>query len=118
MSTIHELTERVLRFRDERDWRQFHKPKDMVLSLMMEAAELAEHVQWKDESEIQARISERSEGVGEELADVLYWTLLIANDFGINLESAFERKMKLNAEKYPVEKAKGKHSKYSDLSKD
>jgi NTP pyrophosphatase (non-canonical NTP hydrolase) len=116
MTTLKSLTERIIAFRDERDWKQFHTPKDMVLSLMMEAAELAEHVQWKSDAEITARLHERKEGVGDELADVLYWTLLIANDFGINLEEAFQRKMNSNAQKYPVEKAKGKHNKYTDLS--
>jgi NTP pyrophosphatase (non-canonical NTP hydrolase) len=115
MATLKNLTERIVAFRDQRDWKQFHTPKDMVLSLMMEAAELAEHVQWKNDAEITARLEERKEAAGEELADVLYWTLLIANDFGINLEEAFEKKMKSNEQKYPVEKAKGKHNKYTEL---
>ena len=115
MSTIQTLKERILDFRDRRNWAQFHKPKDVVLSLMLEAAELAEHFQWKSEEEIQTHVQEQREAIGDELSDVLYWVLLLSHDLGIDIEQAFNRKMDKNEEKYPVEKSKGRHTKYSEL---
>lgn len=115
METINELSRLALEFRDQRDWAKFHKPKDVALSLLLEAAELAEHFQWKDDAEISAHIEAQREALGEELSDVLYWVLILANDAGINLSQAFRDKMRKNAAKYPIEKARGKHSKYTEL---
>ena len=112
---IQKLTEEIVRFRDARDWKQFHNPKDCSLSLALEAAEVMEHFQWKNAKEMEKHISEHKEDVGEELADVLYWVLLMSHDLNIDISKALEKKNKKNAEKYPVDKARGKHTKYNKL---
>ena len=114
--TIKSLQDQITSFRDERNWKQFHKPKDMALSLVLEASELMEHFQWCSEEESRDRLTERKDDLGEELSDVLYWTLLMANDFGIDLEKSFLDKMKKNQDKYPVSQAKNSHAKYSEYS--
>ena len=105
----------VVAFRDARDWKQFHNPKDMALSLVLEAAEVMEHFQWKTPAEVQAYLKEHKSEVAEELADVLHWIVLMSHDMNINLGKAFEAKMKKNEKKYPVKKSKGKHTKYDKL---
>ena len=115
MEEIKALTELITRFRDARDWGQFHRPKDMALSLILEAAELAEHFQWKNEEEIASYMEKEGSAVGDELADVFYWVLLMAHDLKIDLHSAFIQKMAKNEEKYPVSKTRGVHTKYSEL---
>lgn len=115
MNDLHTLIERVVAFRDARDWKQFHKPKDMALSLALEAAEVLEVFQWKSESEIDTVLPQLRERLGEELSDVLYWVLLLANDAGIDLRAAFDRKMSKNEAKYPTALAKGSNKKYSEL---
>lgn len=115
MSDLDKLQDLVVRFRDERDWKQFHNPKDVTISLVLEATELLEHFQWKNEAEIKDHLKNKKDGVSEELADVLYWVLLIAHDLDIQLDEALRKKMIKNSTKYPVEKAKGKHTKYTEL---
>lgn len=110
-----ELLRRVVEFRDARNWKQFHTPKDMMLALNLEAGELAEHFLWKNPEEIAAHLRDHRTEVAAELADILYWVLLAAHDFDIDLPAAFEQKMRANEEKYPVEKARGKHTKYDQL---
>lgn len=105
----------ILRFREERDWKQFHNPKDLAISLVLEAGEVLEHMQWKNGEELEKRMAERKEKVGEELVDVLYWTLLLAHDLGIDLEEAVAKKMEQNQEKYPAHLSKGKSTKYTEL---
>lgn len=109
------LTEKVVKFRDARNWKQFHNPKDCAISLSLEASEVLEHFQWKNKEEIEAHIKNNKKEISKELADVLYWVLLMSNDLNIDLEKAFILKMKENAKKYPVKKAKGKHTKYTEL---
>jgi dCTP diphosphatase len=104
-----------MRFRDERDWKQYHKPKDMALSLVLEAAELLEEFQWKGEAAALEHVKKNKEAVADELADVLYWVLLMAHDFEIDLVKAAEKKLRKNAKKYPVRKARGRATKYSKL---
>lgn len=115
MSEIKKLQERIVNFRDARDWKQFHNPKDMALSLVLESAEVLEHFQWKSISEIDEYIDKNKEEVGEELADTLYWVLLMSHDLGIDVVDVFEKKMKKNEEKYDVEKSKGTNKKYTEL---
>lgn len=115
MSDITELTEKIKKFRDERNWKQFHNPKDIALSLVLEASEVLEHFQWKNEKEIEKYVRKGKESIGEELADVLYWVLLLAHDLKIDLKKALIEKLKKNEEKYPVKKAKGKYLKYNKL---
>ena len=113
MKNINDLTNRIIAFRDARDWSQFHNPKDVALSLVLEATEVMEHFQWKDRKEIIQHVKLNRSEIGEELADVMYWVLLMSHDLKINLVDALEKKLSKNEEKYPVEKAKGKHTKYN-----
>ncbi|MBI2008976.1 nucleotide pyrophosphohydrolase [Candidatus Saccharibacteria bacterium] len=115
MSDLKELSERIKEFRDERDWKQFHNPKDVALSLVLEATEVLEHFQWKNQEEIKKYLKTSKSEVGEELADVLYWVLLMCNDLGIDIRQALEMKLKENEKRYPVQKSKGKHTKYDKL---
>ena len=113
--TLDVLTAQIVAFRDARDWAQFHNPKDVALSLSLEVGEVLEHMQWVNGEALQTRLTERREAVGEELADVLYYTLLLAHDLGIELDTAFAAKMARNEEKYPVAKARGSSKKYTEL---
>lgn len=115
MKDIAKMTKEIVAFRDARDWKQFHNPKDLAISLSLEASEVLEHFQWKSKEEIEAYIKTNKEQVGDELADVLYWVLLMSHDLNINIEKAFENKMDKNNKKYAVEKARGKHTKYTEL---
>ena len=115
MRTIDELTKKIVAFRNARDWKQFHNPKDEALSLVLEAAEVMEHFQWKSKEEMEKYAVEAREEIGEELADVLYWVLLMSHDLKINVLDALDKKMKKNEKKYPIKKAKGKHTKYNKL---
>ena len=115
MKNINDLTKRIIAFRDARDWKQFHNSKDVALSLVLEAAEVMEHFQWKNKEEIEKYIETNKAEIGEELADVLYWVLLLSHDLKIDVLEALEKKISQNEEKYPVEKAKGRHTKYNKL---
>jgi len=115
MSEIKELQQRILKFRDDREWKQFHNPKDCALSLVLEAAEVMEHFQWKNKEEMEEYIKTNKEDIAEELADVLHWVLLMAHDLEIDLFDTLGKKLKKNEEKYPVEKSKGRHTKYTKL---
>jgi NTP pyrophosphatase (non-canonical NTP hydrolase) len=115
MKNLENFIKNIINFRDARDWKQFHNPKDVALSLVLEAAEVMEHFQWKDKSEIDEYLKNNKQKVGEELADVLYWVLLMSHDLEIDISQALEEKMKINEQKYPVEKAKGNHIKYNSL---
>jgi dCTP diphosphatase len=115
MKKVEELTKRIVDFRDARDWKQFHNPKDLAISLVLEATEVMEHFQWKNKEEMDKYVIEHKEEIGDELADTLYWILLMSHDLKIDVLDALDRKQTKNEEKYPVEKAKGKHTKYNKL---
>lgn len=115
MNNVDDLTRRIVEFRDARDWKQFHNPKDVSLSLVLEATEVMEHFQWKNAEEMQKHLVEHKDDVAEELADVLYWILLMGHDFDIDVLAALQKKIEKNEKKYPVEKAKGVHTKYDEL---
>ena len=115
MSEIRKLTEKIKKFRDERDWKQFHNHKDMALSLMLEAAEVLEHFQWKSLPEVDKYAQECKEEIAEELADVAVYLFELADNLGVDLSQAIVAKLVKNAKKYPIEKAKGKHTKYNKL---
>ncbi len=115
MASINDLTKRIIAFRNARDWKQFHNPKDVSLSLVLEATELMEHFQWKSKEEMEKYVVTNKTDISEELADVLYWVLLMSKDLNIDVLKALERKIKINEDKYPVSKAKGKHTKYNKL---
>lgn len=115
MSDLNQLTDRIINFINNRDWNQFHNPKDLALSLVLESAEVMEHFQWKNNEEMREYIKSNKNEVAEELADVLYWTLLMSHNLNIDIKKAFEEKMKKNENKYPIDKAKGRHDKYNKL---
>lgn len=107
-----DLQARIKQFCSDRDWSQFHDPKNLAISLQLEAAEVLELFQWTKNNEIK---DTRAEQLPDELADVLYWTMMLANHYDVDLLNALEEKMKKNEEKYPVEKAFGSSDKYSEL---
>jgi dCTP diphosphatase len=113
--TLSELTDLVLRFRNERDWAQFHNPKDIALSMSLEVAELLEIMQWRNGDALQSHLQSEREHVGQELSDILGWVLVLAHDLQIDLSAAFRAKLLHNAEKYPIEKARGVAKKYTEL---
>ena len=115
MSDWKKFQKAAIEFRDARDWKQFHNPKDMALSLVLEAVEVMEHFQWKSDEEMKSYVKTHKQEIGEELADVIYWIATMSHDFGIDLHDAFEKKMLKNGKNYPVLKSKGKHTKYSKL---
>ncbi|HUB93897.1 MAG TPA: nucleotide pyrophosphohydrolase [Verrucomicrobiae bacterium] len=114
--SLADLQKQIRKFCDDRDWDQFHNPKDLSISLALEAAEVLEHFQWKNADEMAQHARDKKGEVGEELADVFYWLLLIANKLDIDLVDAFEAKMRKNEAKYPIEKARGSHKKYTELA--
>jgi dCTP diphosphatase len=115
--TMNELRARILAFREERDWEQFHKPKDLALALGIEASELSELFLWKDNDKVEAMAGEPGsvEAVADELADVLIYAVLLADHFDIDLLEAAGRKLDKNSKKYPVAKSKGNAKKYTEL---
>ena len=104
--------DKILKFRDDRDWKQFHNPKDLAISLSLEAAELLEVFQWSGTDVVCA---DKKDKIAEELADVLVYCTLMADACGLDMDEIVQRKMEVNNKKYPVEKAKGKSDKYSEL---
>ena len=110
-----ETAEAVIRFRDERNWKQFHTPKDLAISMSLEAAELLEVFQW---SGTDVECTDKKDKVAEELADVLSYCVLMADACGLNLDEILKKKVKKNAEKYPVELAYGNKAKYTELKAD
>ena len=115
MDNISVLTEKIKAFRDERDWMKFHNHKDMALSLVLEATEVLEHFQWKTYDESDAYAKRHKDEIAEELADVAMYLFELADNLGVNLEKAIDAKLIINAQKYPVEKSKGRHTKYTKL---
>lgn len=106
------LVKRIKKFCDDRDWSQFHDPKNLAISLNLEASEVLELYQWTKDNQLKP---ERAEKINEELADVLYWLIMLSNHYNIDLVEALDKKMDQNEAKYPVEKAKGKSDKYTEL---
>jgi dCTP diphosphatase len=116
-TTVAELRERVLAFVHERDWEQFHSPKNLSMALAAESGELMEHFLWAEskDSLTVARDPKKRPAIEAEIADVVIYALEFANICGIDLATAIEAKMAANAKKYPVEKAKGRSEKYTEL---
>lgn len=112
-TTLQELKEAMLAFVRERDWEQYHSPKNLSMALAGEAAELMEHFLWETPEASYDKAAK--EDVADELADILLYAIEFANITGIDIASAIEAKMKKNAEKYPVEKARGNARKYDEL---
>lgn len=116
-TTVAEIKTRVLAFARERDWEQFHAPKNLSMALAAEAGELMEHFLWAtpEASRSIASDAAKRKKIEEELADVVIYALEFANMTGIDVAAAIETKMAANAAKYPVEKAKGRSDKYTEL---
>ena len=116
-TTMAELKGRVLAFARERDWEQFHAPKNLSMALAAEAGELMEHFLWSTPEASRVAIDDpvKRAKIAEELADVVIYALEFANVTGIDVARAIEAKMAANAQKYPVEKAKGRADKYTEL---
>jgi NTP pyrophosphatase (non-canonical NTP hydrolase) len=109
-TTVADLREAVQKFVDERDWRQFHTPKNLAMSLAIEAAELMEHFQWltPEQSHAVAGDAGKLHDVGEELADVLCYALALANELQLDVADCIRRKLVRNAEKYPADEFRGR----------
>jgi len=112
MSDLKKMTEALIRFRDERNWKQFHKPKDLAMAISIEAGELNELFLWKKDSETDKISKER---ISEELADVLAYALLLAENFKLDPATIVFDKIQKNAQKYPVKSSKNTAKKYNEL---
>lgn len=108
-----DLTEDIVKFRDDRDWKQFHTPKNLAMALAVEAAELIEIFQWARDEEIEQVVRDRRSAIEEEIADIAIFVHLFCHDLDIDLENAIRNKLEANAKKYPVEKARGSSRKYN-----
>lgn len=109
MSELKNLTDLLLKFRDDRDWKQFHNSKDLALAISIEASELNELFLWKSNEDVD------KEKLKEELADIFSFALLLAEKHELDISSIIKDKIKLNGEKYTVEKSKGSSKKYNQL---
>ncbi len=109
------LIESLRKFSKERDWEQFHSPKNLACALSVEISEVLEHFQWLPEDQSRSLSPELRAEVSEELADVFLYLLQLSDGLGIDLVESAQRKLAVNAEKYPVDKAKGKSTKYTKL---
>lgn len=114
MNTIKEITDAIVGFRNERDWKQFHNAKDMAAGLAIEACELQELFLWKNGSEVDEVCKAKNKEIRSELADIAWFVFLISHDLGIDLPSAIQNKMQENAAKYPVHVVKGSSKKYNE----
>jgi hypothetical protein len=108
-----ETIDQILKFRDDRDWKQFHNPKDLAISISLEAAELLEVFQWSAED---VTCSNKIDKIKEELADVANYCVLMADACGLDLDEIIREKIKRNEEKYPIEKSKGNKEKYTEFN--
>jgi NTP pyrophosphatase (non-canonical NTP hydrolase) len=115
MKSYSDLLKKLIIFRQERNWEKFHKPKDLAMAAAIEAAELMEEFLWHSEDEVVKKIEASKERYADEIADTMVYLMLLANDLGIDMYSAIENKLGKNAQKYPVEKCKGKSTKYTQL---
>ncbi|MBL7559531.1 nucleotide pyrophosphohydrolase [Olleya sp. YSTF-M6] len=109
MSELKEITELLVKFRNERDWKQFHNSKDLALAISIEASELNELFLWKSNEDVDKN------RLKEELADILSFAFLLAEKHELDISSIIKDKIKLNGEKYPIERSKGSAKKYNEL---
>ena len=114
MNDLDELRARINNFADERDWNQFHSPKNLSMALIVEAGELVEQFQWLKESESYDLSKEKLAAVEEEIADIFVYLIRIAHQLDIDLISAAKTKIELNESKYPAEKVRGSARKYTE----
>ncbi len=104
--------EKIIQFQKDRDWKQYHLPKNLAISLAVESAEILEIFQWTKDNELP---KDKKEQLADEIADVYYYLLLLAHETGIDIPDAFKKKMQMNKRKYPVDKSKGSSKKYTEL---
>lgn len=112
MSDMTKIIDEINQFRDERDWRQFHNEKDLAISISLEASELLELFQWKTSEET---LATKQEELKEEIADVVIYAYMLADNLGLDMDSIIREKIKKNSEKYPVGKSRGSKQKYTEL---
>jgi dCTP diphosphatase len=115
MSDLKKITKAAITFRDERDWEKFHTPKNLAIALSLEAGEVLEHFLWKSDTEIEKYMKTNKEEIADELADVLHYLVTLAHAIGVELPKASAAKFRKTAIKYPVEKSRGKATKYNKL---
>jgi len=115
MSDISNVIDKIKRFRDEREWKQFHNSKNMAISIVIEATELLEHFQWRTKEEVENYVKQNKEEIEEEVADIAIYLFEFADNTGVNIIESIEKKLKKNALKYPVGKSKGNSKKYNKL---
>lgn len=107
--------QRLLAFRKERDWEQFHTFKNLAISISLEAAELLEEMQWTPDPQVSDVVSARRREISDEIADIAIYLTYMAHDLGLNIDDCVQAKLAANEEKYPVERAKGRSDKYDRL---
>lgn len=115
MESIADTQAKIRAFRDARDWMQFHQPKNLAASIVIEAAELLEQFQWTRTDETEAAVQQRRDGIANEMADVAMYLFELADNLKIDLIAAVDHKMRLNETRYPVDKAKGSAKKHDQL---
>lgn len=115
MGEVKDIIEKIKKFRDDRDWMQFHDAKNMAVSIILEASELLEHFQWKTIEEVDEYRKQNQSEIKDEIADIALYLFELADNLSIDLITAMEQKLAKNEKKYPIKKAKGKHTKYNKL---
>jgi NTP pyrophosphatase (non-canonical NTP hydrolase) len=118
INSLADLTTAVNRFAEQRDWEQFHNPKNLSMALIVEAAELVEHFQWLTQQQSSTLDPEKHEAVAMEMADILIYLVRMAGQLDINLLEAAQKKIVLNGKKYPLEQAKGRSDKYTQYQQE
>lgn len=116
-TNIQELKDKIRKFCESRDWDQFHGAKDLTIGIVTEASELLEHFRFKSEDEIRVMFSssDKKDKLSEEMADIFYFLLRLAQKYNIDLSDSLNKKMVKNEQRYPVENAKGSNKKYNEL---
>ena len=114
-TTIEALTSEIRAFRDARDWRQFHNPKELAVAITAEAGELLQHFVWQSPEQSERRVTERRDEIESEIADVAILLFELADNCGMDLAAVMRAKLARNEERYPVAKAKGSNKKYNEL---
>lgn len=116
MESLEQIKHRLRDFAAERDWDQFHSPKNLAMALIVEAAELVEHFQWLTEEQSQTLPPDKLAEVEQEIADIQIYLIRLADKLGVDMEQAVNAKLKLNEKKYPAEKVRGSAAKYNDCN--
>lgn len=114
---INDFKEKIKEFCEARDWNQFHDAKELSIGLMLEASELLEHFRWKSKDEVEEVMKnlDKKKNIEEEMADIMYYLIRIAQVYDIDLSDALNRKIEINEKNYPIEKFKGSNKKYNEI---